>query len=78
MVAGLAAWATPKAAALSLALASSLAAIAIFRLPRSAPAHGGNPSSVPGAWQTIAMMLGYGPLRRTLYMTMLVAFSMVM
>lgn len=76
MVAALSAWASPALAAHCLAAATFLAAGLVMRLPYAAPAHGGNPQAVPGAWRTIALIARDGKLRRTLYMTVLVAFSM--
>jgi hypothetical protein len=76
VVAAVSSWASPGLAAFSLAVAAFCAAWLIIRLPYSAPEHGGDVQSVPGAWSTIALMVKDGPLRRTLYMTMLVAFSM--
>lgn len=76
VVAAVSAWASPGLAAFSLAIAAFCAAWLVMRLPYSAPEHGGDIQSVPSAWGTIALMVKNGPLRRTLYMTMLVAFSM--
>ncbi|MTV38665.1 hypothetical protein [Duganella radicis] len=76
IVAAVSAWATPALAAYCLAAATFLAAGLVMRLPYAAPEHGGNPQSVPGAWRTIALIAQDGKLRRTLYMTVLVAFSM--
>lgn len=76
IVAAISAWGSSSQAALCLAAAALLAAALIMRLPFSPPEHGGDLSSVPGVWSTITMMAVDGRLRRTLYMTMLVAFSM--
>jgi hypothetical protein len=76
IVAAVSAWATPALAAHCLALATFLAAWLVLRLPYAAPAHGGNPQQVPGALRTIALIGATPRLRRTLYMTMLVSFSM--
>ncbi|NVM77426.1 hypothetical protein FHW83_003232 [Duganella sp. SG902] len=76
IVAAVSAWATPALAAHCLAGATFLAAALVMRLPYAAPEHGGNPQAVPGAWRTIALIARDGKLRRTLYMTVLVAFSM--
>jgi hypothetical protein len=76
IVAAVSAWATPALAAHCLALATFLTAWLVLRLPYAAPAHGGNPQQVPGALRTIALIGATPRLRRTLYMTMLVAFSM--
>ncbi|SHN32042.1 hypothetical protein SAMN05192549_107239 [Duganella sacchari] len=75
-VAAVSAWTSPAYAGLSLAFATLLAAGLVMLLPYSAPEHGGNPQAVPGAWRTIGVMVQDGRLRRTLYMTCLVAFSM--
>lgn len=76
IVAAVSAWATPALAAHCLAAATFLAAALVMRLPYAAPEHGGNPQAVPSAWHTIALIARDGKLRRTLYMTVLVAFSM--
>ncbi|WP_343733132.1 MFS transporter [Duganella sp.] len=76
MVAAVSAWGSPALAAHCLAAATFLAAGLVMRLPYAAPGHGGNPQAVPGAWRTIALIAGNGKLRRTLYMTVLVAFCM--
>ncbi|SDG35828.1 MULTISPECIES: MFS transporter [unclassified Duganella] len=76
IVAAVSAWATPALAAYCLAIATFLAAWLVMRLPYAAPAHGGNPQQVPGALRTIALIGRDAQLRRTLYMTVLVAFSM--
>jgi len=76
IVAAVSAWATPALAAYCLAAATFLAAGLVMRLPYTAPEHGGHPQSVPGAWRTIGLIAQDGRLRRTLYMTVLVAFSM--
>jgi len=76
VVAAASSLASPELAAFCLAMAAFCAAWLVMRLPYSAPEHGGDVQSVPSAWSTIALMVKDGPLRRTLYMTMLVAFSM--
>lgn len=76
IVAAVSAWATPALAAQCLAIAVFVAAWLVMRLPYTAPEHGGNPHTVPSAWRTIQLITQEGRLRRTLYMTMLVAFSM--
>lgn len=76
IVAAVSAWATPALAAHCLAAATFLAAALVLRLPYAAPAHGGHPQQVPGALRTIALIGRDAQLRRTLYMTVLVAFSM--
>lgn len=76
IVAAISAWWAPAEAALCLATASLIAAILVMRLPYAKPEHGGDPLAVPSVWATIKIMTRDGRLRRTLYMTMLVAFSM--
>lgn len=76
LVAGVASLASPMAAGLGLAAAALCAGRMMLRLPYAAPEHGGERARVPGAWRMVAVMVGDGRLRRTLYLTMLVAFSM--
>lgn len=73
VVAALAAWASPTAAALVLAAATSVAAAFVRLLPfapRAAAA-----ADVPRPLRTLQLMLASGPLRRTLYLTVTVALS---
>lgn len=76
LVAGVSAYCTSAQAAFCLALAAMTAAILMLRLPFRPPVHGGDVSKVPGVWATISMMGKDGRLRRTLYMTTIVSFSM--
>ncbi|WP_309107550.1 MFS transporter [Arthrobacter sp.] len=71
LVAGVSAWADPAIAALLLAASTVIAAAVVRLLPYSPPA--AVPSDVPRPGQTLRMMLGSGPLRRTLYLTVVVA-----
>ncbi|WP_221321783.1 MFS transporter [Actinoplanes sp. L3-i22] len=74
IVAAVSAWASPTAAALLLAAATALAAILVRMLPWAPPP--GAPSEVPRPARTLLLMLASGPLRRTLYMTVTVAFAL--
>lgn len=67
------AWAGPAVAALLLAGATFAAAAVIGLLPYSPPA--AVASDVPRPAQTLGVMFSTGPLRRTLYMTVIVALS---
>lgn len=73
LVAAVAAWADPAVAALLLAGSTFAAAAVIRLLPYSPPA--AVPSEIPRAGRTLMMMLASGPLRRTLYLTVVVALS---
>lgn len=73
VVAAVSAWADPAAAALILAGSTFVAAAAVRLLPYSPPA--AVPSEVPRPGPTLLMMVQSGPLRRTLYMTVVVALS---
>ena len=75
LVAALSAWASPSAAALALAAGAFGAAGLVLLLPFAPPVHGGDTSAVPQPARTLALMARTGTLRRTLYMTMTVAFS---
>lgn len=76
MVAAIATWRSASEAALWLAGSVFVSAWLVMRLPYGAPEHGGHPARVPSAWATIRLMCGEGRLRRTLYMTVIVAFAM--
>ncbi|MFI7482383.1 MFS transporter [Kocuria sp. M1R5S2] len=65
--------ADPVAAALMLAAATFVAAAFVRLLPYAPPA--AHPSEVPSPGRTLSMMAAFGPLRRTLYLTMVVALS---
>jgi MFS family permease len=73
VVAAVSAWASPLTAALVLAAGTSIAAAFVMLLPPSPPA--ADARDVPRPARTLAVMLSTGPLRRTLYLTMIVAFS---
>lgn len=75
LIAGVAVWASPAFATLCLAAASAVAAGLVMCLPRAPPGHGGDMASVPGTLHTVALMARDGRLRRTLYMTVSVAFG---
>ncbi|MGX9901108.1 MFS transporter [Arthrobacter sp. SA17] len=73
LVAAVSAWADPAIAALLLAGSTVVAAAVVRLLPYSPPA--AVPSDVPRPGRTLRMMLATGPLRRTLYLTVVVALS---
>lgn len=71
IVVGVSAWHGATVAALILAAGTMLAAVLVKLLPPGTrTAH---PAEVPSPGQTLLLVLGTGPLRRTLYMTMAVA-----
>ncbi|WP_307865982.1 MFS transporter [Streptomyces smyrnaeus] len=73
LVAALSAWASPTTAALVLAAGCFVAAAVIRLLPRT-PAPGVG-EEVPRPVRTLITIVTSGPLRRTLYLTVTVAFS---
>jgi hypothetical protein len=73
IVAAVSAWAGPAAAALMLAVATFVAAGFVRLLPYAPPA--AHPREVPSPGRTLRMMAVSGPLRRTLYLTVVVALS---
>lgn len=73
LVAAVSAWADPAMAALILSGSTVVAAAVVRLLPYSPPA--AVPSDVPRPGRTLLMMVGSGPLRRTLYLTVVVALS---
>lgn len=73
LVAAVSAWANPAVAALILAGSTFVAAAMVRRLPYSPPS--ASPSEVPRPGRTLLMMVSNGPLRRTLYLTVVVALS---
>ena len=75
LVAALSGWVSPTAAALALALGAATAAGGVLLLPFTPPAHGGDRATIlkPGA--TLALIARTGRLRRTVYLTMVVALS---
>ncbi|ADI12739.1 hypothetical protein SBI_09621 [Streptomyces bingchenggensis BCW-1] len=75
VVAALSGWATPTSAALALAVGAALAAGCVLLLPYTPPLHGGQAAAVPRPGPTLALMARTGTLRRTLYLTVIVALS---
>lgn len=75
LVAVVSAVASAACAALCLAGATLAAAALVMCLPHAAAIQPPTLSSVPRVWQTMQIMVKDGRLRRTLYLTMLVAFS---
>ena len=73
IVASVTAWANATVAALVLAAAALLAAALIRLLPYAPPPAAA--ADVPHPAQTLGIMLTSGPLRRTLYLTVVVALS---
>ena len=73
MVAVLSTWSSPTVAGLALAGVTFIAA-AFVRLLPFAPA-AGSPEEIPRPLRTLGIMLTSGPLRRTLYLTVIVALS---
>jgi MFS family permease len=73
IVAIISAWSTPTVAALVLASSTVIAAVIVRLLPYVTPA--ADASEVPKPLRTLAIMLTTGPLRRTLYLTVIVALS---
>lgn len=74
LVAVLAAWFSPSAAFYALAGATALAAFFIMRIPTSHAADIAEKQEVPSSAKTIMLMLSDARLRRTLYLTLAVAF----
>ncbi|WP_282698312.1 MFS transporter [Streptomyces sp. CC208A] len=75
LVAALSGWASPATAALALAAVAATAAGGVLLLPFTAPSHDGDRTAIlkPGA--TLALIARTGHLRRTMYLTMIVALS---
>ncbi|GAB3281903.1 MFS transporter [Parasphingorhabdus pacifica] len=73
VVAAVSAWTSPLTAVLVLAVGTFVAAGFVLLLPYSQPA--ADARDVPRPARTLVVMLSSGPLRRTLYLTMIVAFS---
>jgi MFS family permease len=73
LVAAISVWASPTAAALTLAAGTFVAALLVRFLPYASAA--GTSSEVPKPLQTLRIMATTGALRRTLYLTMTVALS---
>ncbi len=75
VVAALSGWLSPTAALLALAVPVLVASVCVLWLPFSPPAHGGDTDAVPRPWPTLALMARHGRLRRTGYLTMIVALG---
>ncbi|NEA99048.1 MFS transporter [Streptomyces sp. SID13726] len=75
LVAALAGWASPTAAALALAAAAAAAAACVLLLPPTAPHHRGDRGATLKPGPTLMLMARNGSLRRTTYLTMAVALS---
>ena len=73
LVAAVSAWVNPATAALMLAALTFVAAALIRLLPYSPPVS--IAAEVPRPGRTLLIMVSSGPLRRTLYMTVIVALS---
>lgn len=74
-VATISTWASPSAAFYLLAVGSVLAAFFIMRLPVSLVANTGKAAKITSAIATMGLMIKHTQLRRTLYLTMTVAFA---
>lgn len=74
-VAAISAWASPSAAFYLLAVGTVLAAFFIMRLPVSRVANAGKATKVTSAIATVGLMIRHTQLRRTMYLTMAVAFA---
>lgn len=66
-------WSTPTVATLVLTGATFAAAALVRMLPYTPPASVA--ADVPHPWRTLRIMTAHGPLRRTLYLTVVVALS---
>jgi len=75
LVAALSGWISPTAAALALAAGAATAAGGVLLLAFSAPTHGGDRSAILKPAATLALIARTGRLRRTVYLTMVVALS---
>jgi hypothetical protein len=75
LVAALSGWASPAAAALALAAGAGVAAGGVLLLPYAPAAHGGDRAAILKPAPTLALMARTGQLRRTVYLTMIVALS---
>ncbi|WP_338060008.1 MFS transporter [Streptomyces griseoruber] len=75
LVAALASWGSPTAAALALATAVGAAAVCVLLLPPAAPDRGGDRGKILKPGPTLMLMARTGHLRRTTYVTMTVALS---
>ncbi|MEV7731793.1 MFS transporter [Streptomyces sp. NPDC088921] len=75
LVAALSGWASPSAAALALAGGAGVAAGGVLLLPYAPAAHGGDRAAILKPGPTLALMARTAQLRRTVYLTMIVALS---
>ncbi|MCX4706601.1 MFS transporter [Streptomyces sp. NBC_01352] len=75
LVAALSGWASPSAAALALAGGAGVAAGGVLLLPYAPAAHGGDRAAILKPGPTLALMARTGQLRRTVYLTMIVALG---
>ncbi|MFL5995961.1 MAG: MFS transporter [Streptomyces sp.] len=75
LVAALSGWASPSAAALALAGGAGVAAGCVLLLPYAPAAHGGDRTAILKPGPTLALVARAGQLRRTVYLTMIVALS---
>ena len=75
LVAAVSGWASPAAAALALAGGAGVAAGCVFLLPYAPAAHGGDRSAILKPGRTLALVARTGHLRRTVYLTMIVALG---
>jgi MFS family permease len=64
---------SPLAATLMLGAAAVIGAAAVLALPRQAAL--ADPAAVPSPWRTLTLIWRSGPLRRTLGLTIIIAFS---
>ena len=75
VVAGLAGTFGAVWGAAAIAMAAAASTVFTLMLPKSPPSHGGDPQQVPSALRVFTLMATDSRLRRTAYMTMLVAFG---
>jgi MFS family permease len=75
LVAALSGWVSPSAAALALAGGAGVAAGCVLLLPYAPPVHGGDRAAILKPGPTLALVARTGRLRRTVYLTMVVALS---
>ncbi|WP_257004229.1 hypothetical protein [Streptomyces sp. SA15] len=76
LVAALSGWASPSAAALALAGGAGVAAGCVLLLPYAPAAHGGDRTAILKPGPTLALVARTGRLRRTVYLTMIVALGL--
>lgn len=75
VVAGLAGTFGAVWGAAAIAVAAAASTVFTLMLPKAPPSHGGDPHQVPSALRVFTLMATDSRLRRTAYMTMLVAFG---